>query len=130
MSATTPEQAQQLFVQNFNAGNIEGLVSLYEPTATFVPFPGEPISGLAAIREALNGFLALKGHMQISIDKVFRADDIALLFSTWILRGTDPGGNPVQLTGQTSDVVRLQADGTWLFVIDNPQGAAAAMKSS
>jgi len=129
MSATAPEQAQQLFVQNFNAGNIEGLVSLYEPTATFVPFPGEPISGHAAIREALNGFLALKGHMQISIDKVFRANDIALLFSTWILRGTDPGGNPVQLTGQTSDVVRLQADGTWLFVIDNPQGAAAAMKS-
>jgi uncharacterized protein (TIGR02246 family) len=128
MSATTPEQAQQLFVQNFNAGNIEGLISLYEPSAILVPFPGEPVSGQAAIREALNGFLALKGQMHLTIERSFRADDIALLFSTWVLNGTDPAGNAIELTGQTSDVVRRQADGSWLFVIDNPQGAAAATK--
>jgi uncharacterized protein (TIGR02246 family) len=130
MSATTPEQAHDIFVQYFNAGDIEGLISLYEPNATLVPFPGDPVSGQAAIRAALNGFLALNGHMQLTIDKVFRTDDIALLFSRWILKGTDPNGGTVERTGQTSDVVRRQADGSWLFVIDNPQGAAAAIRSS
>jgi len=54
--------------------------------------------------------------------KVILANDIALLFSKWNL--SDPEGNAVELSGQTSDVVRRQADGSWLFVIDNPFGAA------
>ena len=36
--------------------------------------------------------------------------------------GTAADGSEVNLTGQTSDVVRRQADGTWLLVIDNPFG--------
>ena len=31
---------------------------------------------------------------------------------------------PVQMEGATSDVLRKQPDGRWLFVIDNPWGAA------
>ena len=125
MPATTSEQLHTLFVECFNAADIEALVSLYEPNATLVPFPGEPVSGHAAIREALAGFLGLKGRMELKIDKVFRAADVALIFSSWSLKGTGPDGKPVELTGQTSDVVRRQTDGTWRFVIDNPQGAAA-----
>ena len=126
MKAETPEQAHALFVQYFNDGDIEALISLYEPTATFVPSEGEPITGHTAIRSALEGFLALKGHMVLEVDKAFRSNDIGLLFSSWKLSGTDPNGEPITRSGQTSDVVRRQADGSWLFVIDNPQGAAAA----
>ena len=36
--------------------------------------------------------------------------------------GTGADGSEVNLTGQTSDVVRRQPDGTWLLVIDNPFG--------
>ena len=125
MPATTPEQAHELFVEYFNTADIDALLSLYEPNATLVPFPGEPVSGHTAIREALGGFLGLKGRMELKVDKVFRADDVALLLSSWILNGTSPDGKPLELKGQTSDVVRRQANGTWCFVIDNPQGAAA-----
>jgi ketosteroid isomerase-like protein len=38
------------------------------------------------------------------------------------MTGTDPDGNDVSMTGLTSDVVRRQPDGNWLFVIDNPIG--------
>ena len=124
MPATTPEQAHELFVEYFNAADVDALVSLYEPHATLVPFPGEPVSGHAAIREALGGFLRLKGCMELKIDKIFRADDVALIFSSWSLKGTGLDGKPQERTGQTSDVVRRQADGTWRFVIDNPLGAA------
>ncbi len=125
MPASTPEQLHQLFVEYFNEGELNSIISLYELDATFVPFPGDPVNGVAAIREVLKGFLALKGHMQLAVDKVFRTDDLALLFSSWTLAGPGPDGTPLEMAGQTSDVARRQPDGSWMFVIDNPQGAAA-----
>ena len=124
MQAYTPEEVHQLFSKFFNAGDIDALLSLYESDATMVPQPGQPpVSGPAAIREALNGFLALKGQFIVESTNVILANDIALLFSKWTLSGTDPKGNAVELCGQTSDVVRRQTDGTWLVVIDSPFGA-------
>ena len=102
-------------------------MSLYEPGAMTVPQPGPAVSGQMAIREVMTAFLALKPQFGLQLRKAFQANDIALLFSTWTLTGTDPnGGGPVEMAGQTSDVVRRQPDGTWLFVIDVPFGAEAA----
>ena len=126
MPAASPEQAHQLFVEYFNAADIDALVSQYEPKTTLQPFPGNPVSGHAAIREALIEFLKLKAHMELKVDKVLRADDVALIFSSWSLKGTGLDGKPLDQTGQTSDVVRRQADGLWRFVIANPWGPAAA----
>jgi uncharacterized protein (TIGR02246 family) len=126
MPATTPKEAHDLFVQYFNEGNLEKVISLYEPNATLVMM-SEPVHGHEAIRKALAVFLSFKGHMELHVDRVFQADDVALLFSTWTLTGTDPDdGSPRVTSGQTSDVVRKQSDGSWLFVIDNPEGASSA----
>jgi uncharacterized protein (TIGR02246 family) len=123
MPARTPEEVHELFAEYFSAGDLDGIVSLYEPDATFVPQPGQTVTGTSAIREALKGFLALKGELVMQPARVIQADDTALLFSKWTLSGTGPDGNAVELAGHTSDVVRRQADGTWLMVIDNPYGA-------
>jgi uncharacterized protein (TIGR02246 family) len=123
MPARTPEEVHVLFAEYFSAGDLEGIVSLYEPDATFLPQPGRSVSGTSAIREALKGFLALNGDLKMQPARVLQANDAALLFSKWTLRGTGPDGNAVELAGQTSDIVRRQADGTWLMVIDNPYGA-------
>ncbi len=126
MPANTPEEVHQLFAKHFSAGDLEALLALYEPGATLVPQPGPPVIGLAAIREVMNGFLALKPQFDLRLKKAFQANDIALLFSTWTLKGTDPSGGAVEMAGQTSDVVRRQPEGTWLLVIDIPYGAEAA----
>ena len=102
------------------------ILALYEPNATLVKYPGPAVQGHEAIREAMVEFLSIKGHMKLMIDRVVSTDDVALLFSSWTLRGTSADGTPVVSSGQTSDVVRRQADGSWLFVIDNPHGCAAA----
>ena len=126
MPAHSPDQVHELFAEYFSAGDLESLMSLYEPDATMVQRSGPPLNGLAAIRGNLAGFLALKGQMILTVARMIQSDDIALLLSNWSLKGTDPGGGAVETAGQTSDVVRRQADGTWLLVIDNPYGAAAA----
>ena len=64
MSAASPEQAHKLFVDYFNAADIDALVSLYEPKATLQPFPGSPASGHATIRKALIGFVKLEARVE------------------------------------------------------------------
>jgi uncharacterized protein (TIGR02246 family) len=122
MPAREPEDAQRLWADRFKAGDLEGLMALYEPDATLAPQPGQVAAGSAAIREALGAFLAMKPAFNLETGTAIRAGDIALLHSAWTLAATGPDGAPINMSGTTADVVRRQADGTWRFVIDNPWG--------
>jgi uncharacterized protein (TIGR02246 family) len=126
MDATTPSQLYELFSEYFNAGTIDLLLTLYTDDAVLVPAAGQEARGKQAIRDALNGFLALKGLFQIERPTVIESADTALVMVKWTLKGTSPEGSPVEMAGQTSDVVRRQTEGNWLIVIDNPFGAQNA----
>ena len=118
--ARTPEDVQPEFLKAFNAGDIDALMALYEPDAAFVPEPGQLVTGIASVREALNGFLALKGTLEHKNQVVIPAEDLALLHGEWVLRHPDANGNPAEMPMQSTEVVRRQADGSWRYIIDNP----------
>jgi ketosteroid isomerase-like protein len=99
----------------FNAGDLEGLVALYEPDAILNPSPDRTARGTAAIRATMQEFLALGGKIRIITTAVFEGSGIALTHGDWALTG----GN-VELAGKTAEVLRQQPDGQWLYVIDNP----------
>jgi len=126
MQATTAKQVHELFVERFNARNLDGIIELYEPNAVILP-PGAPdiVSGHDGIRKVLEEILALDGKMDNTIVRVIEQLDVAILYSRWTLCGTGPDGTPVTIGGTTSDVVRRQNDGSWRFAIDNPLGGAA-----
>lgn len=125
MPARKPEEADLLVIEALNAGDVEAALAFYEPGATFVPDPGKAATGLEAIREVLNGFLALRPRLTIEVPEVTVSGDVALLGSRWTLKGTGPDGSPVDLAGQGAEVVRRQADGSWKFIIDNPFAGAS-----
>ena len=120
MPARSPEQIQPLFREAFNAGDIDALMALYEPGASIEPEPGQLVEGAEGVREVLKGFLALKGAFTFDTKKVVQTGDLALLHGYWSLAGTGPDGSPVNLSGNTTEVVRRQPDGSWLYVIDLP----------
>jgi ketosteroid isomerase-like protein len=55
---------------------------------------------------------------------VFVAGDIALVISRWTLELSGADGEVSRQSGTATDVMRRQSDGTWRYVIDNPQGVA------
>ena len=124
MPAHAPEEVARLWAESLTAGDLEALVELYEADATLVPQPGEVVTGIEAIREALSALLATEPTFYLKVRKILHTGDIALSFADWTLSGTGPEGEAIEMAAQTSDVLRRQGDGTWRFVIDNPFGSA------
>jgi ketosteroid isomerase-like protein len=125
MPATTPEQVHQVFEDRFNAGDLDGLMELYESDAALIAQPGSVARGSEQVRAALQGFLALEGRIALDTKLVFTVGDLAYLSNSWSLSGTGPDGAPVTLGATTAEVARHQGDGTWRYVIDNAWGDQA-----
>lgn len=123
MKVYNPEDMNSAFAEAFNSGDIESLVSLYEPEAVLVPVPGQVVVGVEAIRAALLELLSLKGTMRSENQYALVQGDIALLRAKVHLVGTRPDGNPLEINNHTAEVVRRQPDGSWLYILDHPYGA-------
>jgi ketosteroid isomerase-like protein len=107
--AGEPEGLGRFFVERVNAGDVEGLVALYEPDAAMAFPPGNVATGSDAIREVFEDLVAsgvklTPGDPQPTL----RVGDLALT-STRLDSGQ-----------VTTEVARRQPDGTWRWVIDQP----------
>ena len=84
------EDFSQVFQETFNAGDLDGLVSLFEPEAVLVAGPSQVATGTDAIREALAGFLAAWGHFEIKVLSRHQVGDIGLQTAEWKVENSDP----------------------------------------
>jgi hypothetical protein len=64
--------------------------------------------GLSAVREALGGFIAMKGTLDLKVTRVPEAVDLALETGVWSFTGTGPDDEPVKLAAQCANVLRRQ----------------------
>lgn len=115
-----PREAVKASEVAIKAGDVDSMVNLYEPEAMFVSAPGQAATGSEATRQTIAGFLAAKPRFELNIGSFHQAADLALESYEWKLEGTDRDGMPMVLSGTGSAVLRRQADGRWLYVIDNP----------
>lgn len=116
MSANAPEEIHALFLEAFNRGDVEALVALYEPNAVLVTGNG-PATGHEAIRNSYRHILAHGVGMELTTHTVLESSEgLAVLHATSIYH---LGENAI--AALSTEVVRRQADGSWLFVIDEPR---------
>ena len=125
MAAHTPEEIHREFENAFNAGDADALMALYEPEAALIVEPGTVLDSKEAIEGALQWFLGTGGKIVLDTKAAVVVGDLAFLTNRWTLSMTDEDGNPSEMGATTAEVARRQADGTWLYVIDNAIGDAA-----
>jgi uncharacterized protein (TIGR02246 family) len=123
MTAERPEEAIELFAASLNRGDVDAAITLYDSEAAFAPQPGEQVTGLEAIRDALQQFAELRPRLRGETTNVLTAGDVALVHNRWQLEGTHPDGTPVEMRGYSTDVLRRAPDGSWRILIDDPWGA-------
>lgn len=126
LSPRSPQEAAKAFEKYFNAGDLEGMLSLHDKNIAFIPSPGTQLNQPDQIRQALKQFLSLKLPIDMKVRHIYQADDIALIIFDWSIQGVDPAGKQVNLKGTGADIVRKQMDGSWLYLFDNPFGTTSS----
>jgi len=106
-----------------NRGDIETILTSFEPDATFVVEPGTFAVGTDELRTAFEGILQSAPTIKTEKEHVIEMGDIALVHARWTLSGTAPDTSPISAGGYASAVLHRQPDGQWLVKIDNPLGA-------
>lgn len=102
------------FTPRFNTADVEAILALYEPGAVLVA-GGKPVTSCDGIRAAFNASLAGGARMKLDTRAVIESGEaLAVLHGAWSL------APPSETQGLSTEVVRRQPDGPWMFVIDNP----------
>ena len=120
MRAYSPTEIHALFQNAFNLRDVEALISLYERDAILV-VGGKQVTGRENIRAAFHSMLSVGAQMSLTTRSIIESrDSFALLHGEWIVERTTATEPQLTTRGLSTEVVRRQPDGTWLFVIDNP----------
>jgi uncharacterized protein (TIGR02246 family) len=109
--AIEPEDLTRLFVQAANADDADAIAALYEPDAVMAYPPGQVTVG----REAIRAFWAQAVKHMPTIEP---EPPLPTLISGDIALTSTP---PSDGAGARAQVVRRQADGSWLRLIDQPE---------
>lgn len=120
-----PHEVNHAFRAYFNARDIEGLMSLYDENSVMIAQPGgAPLQGRNAIRETLDWLIATGGTLDFDRHHCLQTGDIALMRIDFeLVGGRDRAGEPLALSGRTSEVVKRNPDGTWIYIFDHVFGA-------
>lgn len=105
--AMDPQDLERLLVSRQRAGDVDGIVALYESDAVIDAGGGDLTRGQEAIRAFFVG--------QVATGRKFAFDAQASAIICGDLALTSTRGSDGSVT---AEVARRQADGTWLWVID------------
>lgn len=106
--ATRPEDLTRLFLERANAGDAAGVAELYAPDAVHALPDGTTVVGREAIRDLFTRILADQPTFSGQELPVLSDGELAIT-STRVAEDE-----------LTVEVARRQGDGTWLWVLDQP----------
>lgn len=118
--ANAPEDLSRLFLERANAGDVDGVVALYEPEAVLVDPAGQRMMGSEAIRRFYERLFAERSTFVGDTQAALRRGELALTSTRFSTKVVGPDGRSTTLPTATVEVARRQLDGTWLWVIDQP----------
>ncbi|HKY07164.1 MAG TPA: nuclear transport factor 2 family protein [Candidatus Binatia bacterium] len=114
MSATSPEEICRLFKEAMAKGDLEAVLSVYDPEAVFLKPSRETTKGREELRRELAPLAAAKAGFDYDVRQVVQADDIALMHTKWKV------STPQPMTVYAIEVARRQPDGSWRWLIGDP----------
>lgn len=105
--AKRPDDLEKYFVERANAGDVEGLVALYEAGATLASGDGRQFVGADAIRSFFVDYLASRPKLSPS------EQSPALVSGDLALTSSRHSNGDI-----SAEIARRQADGSWLWIVD------------
>jgi len=114
--------AIQTMTTAFHNSDIAGVLASYEKNAAVMFEPAKQESNPIEFKKNFEEFFQLNPKFSYSGHEVYIANDLALHIAPWTMKGNAPDGTIIEQSGLSVAVLRKQADGSWLMVLDNPHG--------
>jgi ketosteroid isomerase-like protein len=114
MPANSPEDICCLFQKYMAAGDLDAVLSLFDPEAVLVKRPFGVMQGRDGLRRELAPFAAMQTRFTFNIKQVIQSSDIALMHTEWQVSFPHP------MSVYAIAVARRQPDGTWRWLIGDP----------
>ncbi len=123
----TEDQQQVLatvasMTQAFHSKNLSGVMNTYESSSAIAFEPGQTITDRSTIEQMFQGAFSLDPRFTYSGHEVMVSGNLAIHIAPWQMQAKSPDGQVISQSGLSVAVLRKQADGRWLLVIDNPHG--------
>ncbi|MBY4383758.1 hypothetical protein CH260_15755 [Rhodococcus sp. 05-2256-B2] len=117
-TAATPHDVVRIYSGYLNAGDVAGLMTMYDEDATFSPEPGTLARGTEEIRELITTMTDPPPAVEGVVTWVQQVGDYALILHDYTITADGPDSRPLEIKGRSADVVHRGVDGAWRFFID------------
>jgi|SRR5262245_37218681 len=117
-----PEDWPHVFEQHLNSGDLNAVMTLYEPEARFVTRTGETLVGRDAIRKVLSTLIEQKTQFRSRVVRSTTVGDVAQLYTDFEGTMLDNSGKSVPVRNNAIEILRRQPDGSWKLIMGDPNG--------
>lgn len=117
---TIPAEAVKYFRSCIVNGDLQGVLSCFGEDAIYIERDGQEITGLQNIEKSMAHLCTWKPEIMGGKHKVTIVGDIAIWIDKYSLKATMPDGNPIEMSGVTSCIMKKNDGGIWLWLVDNP----------
>jgi ketosteroid isomerase-like protein len=115
-----PDYIYPALAAAYNAGDLAGVLALYDSQAVFVVKPGQVTDGPAQLHAALQRVIEFDGHLAIHPHSFVHSDNVVLVLGSFTLTGRRRDGTQIERESRFADVLRRRPGGDWLIAVDNP----------
>jgi uncharacterized protein (TIGR02246 family) len=121
---TIPANAVKYFRSCIATGDLAGALSCFGNDAVYIDRDGQEVTGLDNIEKAMEHLCNWKPEITGSNYRVTIVGDLAIWMDKWSMKATMPDGNPIEMNGATSCLMKKNEEGIWVWLVDNPFAAA------
>ncbi len=112
-------KACQDWIDAFNSHDIDGLMALYDPEASYSTSGGPRKSDLASIKQGFIEHFMVKPHATVFEEQVIAGRDIGYYTGSFIMKGINPEDQTeMSERGRVVVVFRKSASGVWRLIFD------------
>lgn len=130
-SVRDPANWPGIFTDRLDAGDLAGILALYEPDAKMLAPPhGQPVAGHENIRSVVAGLIKSQARLASHVVNCVTIGDIAILYTDFRGSRTDATGNRQDIQQRAIEVLRRQPDGSWQLIFGDPLGRGSGPDSS
>ncbi|RKR08803.1 ketosteroid isomerase-like protein [Flavobacterium sp. 90] len=120
---TIPVGAVNYFRNCIVSGDLQGTLSCFDKEAVYIDRDGTEIKGLDNIEKAMQHLCNWKPEIKGSKHRATIVGDLAIWVDNWSMKAKMPDGNPIEMKGATSCLMKQNEKGIWLWLVDNPFAA-------